>query len=167
MAKAKETRVYILKVTLADAKRIWRRIAIRGDQTLGTLHEAIFEAFDRYDPHLYSFYFPRPGSRGRERRRDAAEYTHPYVLEDHPFGGRGLRDAEATKLDELGLEKGQSFEYLFDFGDSWEHLIIVEQTDGEVERGRYPRIVEKRGESPPQYPDADEDEGKWCWQCRA
>ena len=110
MAKARETKVYILKVALTDAKRIWRRIAIRGDQTLGTLHEAIFQAFDRYDPHLYSFYFPRPGIRGRARLRDAVAYTHPYVLEDHPFGGRGLRDAEATKIDELRLEKGQSFE---------------------------------------------------------
>ena len=158
--KANETKVYILKVALTDAKRIWRRIAIRGDQTFGTLHEVIFGAFDRYDPHLYSFYFPRPGSRGRGRLRDAAEYTHPYALKDHPFGDRGVRDAEATKLDDLKLEKGQSFDYLFDFGDSWEHLITVEQTDGPVERGRYPRVVEKRGDSPPQYPDLDEDEGE-------
>ncbi len=158
MAKAKETKVYIFKVALADAKRIWRRIAIRGDQSLEKLHEAIFEAFDRYDPHLYSFYFPKPGGRGRERLRDATEYTHPYVLEDHPFGGRGLRNAAVTKIEELKLEKGQRFDYLFDFGDSWEHLITVEQTNGVVERGRYPRIVEKRGESPPQYPGLDEDE---------
>ncbi len=158
MAKAKETKVYIFKVALTDARRIWRRIAIRGDQTLEKLHKAIFEAFDRYDPHLYSFYFPKPGVRGRERLRDAVEYTHPYVLEDHPFGGRGLRNAAATKIEELKLEKGQSFDYLFDFGDSWEHLITVEQTDALVERGRYPRIVEKRGESPPQYPELDEDE---------
>ena len=73
MAKAKDTKVYIFKVALTDAKRIWRRIAIRGDQTLEKLHETIFEAFDRYDPHLYSFYFPKSGGRGREQLRDAAE----------------------------------------------------------------------------------------------
>ena len=158
MPKAKETKVYIFKVALADAKRIWRRIAIRGDQTLEKLHRAIFKAFDRFDPHLYSFYFPKPGARGRERLRNAAEYTHPDVREDNPFNDRELYNAAATKIDELKLEKGQSFDYLFDFGDSWEHVITVEETDGRVERGRYPRIVEKRGESPPQYPDLDEDE---------
>jgi hypothetical protein len=158
MPKAKETKVYIFKVALADAKRIWRRIAIRGDQTLEKLHRAIFEAFDRFDPHLYSFYFPKPGARGRKRLRNAAEYTHPYVLEDNPFDDRELYNAAATKIDDLKLEKGQSFDYLFDFGDSWEHVLTVEETDGKVERGRYPRIVEKRGESPPQYPDLDEDE---------
>ncbi len=33
-------------VTLRD-KKIWRRIAIRGNQTLDDLHETIFDAFDR------------------------------------------------------------------------------------------------------------------------
>jgi hypothetical protein len=158
MTKAKETKVYIFKVALTDAKRIWRRIAIRGDQTLDKFHRTIFEAFDRFDPHLYSFYFPKPGIRGRERLRNATEYTHPYVLEERPFDDRELHNAATTKIEELNLEKGQSFDYLFDFGDSWEHVITVEETDSKVERGRYPRILEKRGESPPQYPEPDEDE---------
>lgn len=109
MTEAKETKVYIFKVALTDAKRIWRRIAMRGDQTLEKLHRAIFEAFDRHDSHLYSFYFPKPGARGRARLRDAAEYTHPYVLEDNPFDDRELNNAATTKIHELNLEKGQNF----------------------------------------------------------
>lgn len=157
MTKVKVTRVYILKVALRNAKGIWRRIAIRGDQTLEMLHRIIFEAFDRYDEHLYSFYFPRPGARRQGRRFDATEYTDPRGLEDIPVD-RDLYNAATVTIGELKLEKGQSFDYLFDFGDSWEHLITVEETDGRVEDGRYPRILEKRRESPPQYPDLDEDE---------
>jgi hypothetical protein len=160
MTKAKVTKVYVLKVALVDSKRIWRRIAIRGDQTLDKFHRTIFEAFDRFDPHLYSFYFPKPSPRGRERLRDATEYTHPYMLEERPFDDRELHNAAAIKIDDLKLEKGQRFDYLFDFGDSWQHEITVEQTDGAVERGRYPRIQEKRGESPSQYSEPEEDEGE-------
>jgi hypothetical protein len=157
MAKATEKKVYILKVALAGRKRIWRRIAIRGNHTLGKLHDAIFDAFDREDYHLYSFYFPQPGSRGRARRRDATEYTHPFALEDDLFPDKSAQNAEMTKIDSLGLEIGQSFDYLFDFGDCWEHVITVEATDAPAEKGgRYPRILEKRGESPPQYPDPEE-----------
>src|SRR5438105_5003239 len=36
---------------------ISRTIQIRGDQTLEDLHEAIFDAFDREDEHLYEFQF--------------------------------------------------------------------------------------------------------------
>ena len=90
ITKSTEKKVYLLKVTLTGAKDIWRRIAIRGNHTLGTLHEAIFRAFDRDDFHLYSFYFSQPGSRGQARRRDAQEYTHPFVLEGDPFAGKDV-----------------------------------------------------------------------------
>jgi len=55
--------VYVLKVALCGSKGIWRRIAMLPAQTLDDLHEAIFTAFDRYDEHLYSFFFPTSQSR--------------------------------------------------------------------------------------------------------
>ena len=38
-------------------KVISRVIEIRGDQTLEQLHRAIFNAYDRWDEHLYEFQF--------------------------------------------------------------------------------------------------------------
>ncbi|HZZ29125.1 MAG TPA: plasmid pRiA4b ORF-3 family protein [Pirellulales bacterium] len=160
MAK-KTAPIYVVKVALKDAKKIWRRIALRGNQTLDDLHEAIYDAFDRYDEHLYSFFFPPEGSRsrGRNRLRDAVEYAHPYMVEDPgPFRDEPLLDASQTRIDSLGLSKGQRFEYLFDWGDEWWHELTVEEVDAKPERGRYPKIVEKHGESPPQYPDLEECE---------
>jgi hypothetical protein len=52
-------KVFIFKVALQGDEDIWRRIAVREDQTLDDLHRAIVEAFDRDDDHLYSFYVPR------------------------------------------------------------------------------------------------------------
>jgi len=150
-----KARVYVFKVALAGQKRLWRRIAIRSDQTLDQLHAAIYEAFDRWDEHLYSFYFPKPGRRGRARFRDAEEYTHPFNCEDPGPLGWKPRNAAKTQIRRLRLKPGQTFDYLFDFGDQWMHEITVEATDGVPEKGRYPRILERHGESPEQYPDPE------------
>src|SRR5581483_1046862 len=57
--------LYVLKVFLTGGpisakfanKEVSRTIEIRGDQTLAQLHNAIFQAFDRWDEHLYEFQF--------------------------------------------------------------------------------------------------------------
>jgi hypothetical protein len=154
--------VFVFKVALAGRKSIWRKIAIRGDQTLDDLHEAIYDAFDRDDEHLYSFYFPRPGAKKSRRltMRDGVEYASSFTCEDPgPFSDPGPRDAAETKLDSLKLKPEQVFYYLFDYGDEWWHEITVEEVDAEEEEGKYPRVLQTRGASPPQYPDMeDEDE---------
>jgi Plasmid pRiA4b ORF-3-like protein len=48
------------------------------------------------------------------------------------------------------LKKGQVFYYLFDFGDEWWHEITVEEIEANAEKGRYPRVLEQKGKSPPQ-----------------
>lgn len=154
--------VCIFKVALQGDKKIWRRVAVRRSQTLDHLHEVIYKAFDRYDPHLYSFYFPPPGAKGQAAVKWAKEYTSPIELEPiyHQDMGKMPGNAARTKLSSLDLEPGQSFLYLFDFGDSWWHTVAVEDTFALAEPGRYPRVLEKRGESPPQYeplPDEEDD----------
>ena len=150
--------VFVFKVALQAQKKIWRRIALRSDQTLNDFHDCIFDAFDRYDEHLYSFYLPPPGSKGRRAMMDALEYTSPITLEEPgPFVWTEAQDAGQTTIGSMGLEPKRQLRYLFDFGDDWWHGITVEQIDGAPDNGEYPRVVEGRGDSPPQYPDLDED----------
>ncbi|MFA5866244.1 MAG: plasmid pRiA4b ORF-3 family protein [Phycisphaerae bacterium] len=155
----KNESISVFKVTLEGNKKLWRRIAIQGNQTLDDLHEAIFSAFDRDEEHLYSFYFPKPGRSGRAALRDAAEYACPYNCKDQDIAalpGESPRNAEKAKIGALKLRTGQKFKYLFDFGDSWWHEITVETADAPAEEGKYPRILERHGESPQQYPDSEE-----------
>jgi hypothetical protein len=158
MAKKKSNKIYEIKVKLKHAKKIWRLIAIRGDQTLDDLHNAIFNAFDRYDEHLYSFYLLEPGAKGRRRRDGALEFTHPYNFEGGDFfQDESVSNAAEVTIDDLNLEKGQVLEYVFDFGDNWEHEINVVRIEESAERKGYPRLLKQEGESPPQYPDSEDD----------
>lgn len=159
--------LYILKVALSHSKRVWRKIAILSDQTLDNLHETIFVAFDRYDPHMYSFYLTKKGNRSRTRFAEAPEYTHPYNFEESEtnfgfgFSRKKMYDASKTKISDLKLKEKSKFEYLFDFGDEWLHEVTIEKIEDEFKKAKYPQILKKNGESPPQYPDYDEDEEEY------
>jgi hypothetical protein len=149
--------VFIFKVALAGRKSIWRKIAVKGNQTLDDLHGVIFDAFDRYDDHLYSFFFPLKAGKITPRNiyHESTEYTSPHTLE---FGGDdGQKDAAKAKFISLKLKKKQVFYYLFDFGDEWWREITGEEVDAKEEKRKYPCIIEKKGNSPPQYPDYDGD----------
>ena len=154
--------VYVLKVSLAHSKEIWRNIAIREGQTLHNLHNIIFEAFDRYDEHMYSFLFPHSPQKKylnvRKIYQSSDEYTHPYACEDQgPFASEGQNASKAT-IESLNLDEGQVFYYLFDFGDEWWHEITVEKMDETADDGDYPRVVERKGESPEQYDYPDDED---------
>ena len=154
--------VVVFKVALTGDKTIWRRIAIRSDQTLDDLHAAIFDAYDRFDEHLYSFHLqPLYARRGPDFNRGNVEYTSPVHIEEaRSYAEHKIHDAAKTRIADLSPQPGDKLYYLFDFGDSWWHELTVEQTDGKMQYGRaYPFIMEKHGVSPPQYPEPEEAEG--------
>jgi len=140
-------KLYTFKIALKDEPSIWRTIEMKGNQTLDKLHQAIFSAFDRFDPHLYSFFL------GKDIRDTSQEYT---LLDEAKWSE--AKSAVSARVDNLMLRKGQKFSYLFDFGDEWWHTINVVSIKDDTPKGRFPRIIERHGESPPQYPDYDDEE---------
>jgi hypothetical protein len=72
--------------------------------------------------------------------------------------GEETSNAAVTSIESLKLNEKQKLYYLFDFGDDWWHEISVEQVDGNADEGKYPKIIERKGESPPQYQYEDEEE---------
>ncbi len=148
--------VYLMAGPISDEfedKIISRTIQIRGDQTLADLHKAIFKAFDRFDSHLYEFNL----GEGPDDRTAIYSLPMPPEVVLPGFEDDMTGDARITTIDSLGLEVGRAFGYLFDFGDEWLHQINVTAIEEAPEKGRYPKIIEKVGKSPPQYPDEDED----------
>lgn len=148
--------VYVLRADLIGFRGVRRTIAVRADQTLVDVHDALQSAFGWDDDHLYSFWL-----KGTFWARDGSEYTHPFHAEQpNPLGpfaiGPAPRSATA-RLDRLRLSKGQRIAYLFDFGDEWRVTLTVRDvtTDDGLS---YPRLVEATGEAPPQYPEYDDEE---------
>lgn len=66
------------------------------------------------------------------------------------------RDVAKTQLKDLKLRKGKRFLYLFDYGDEWHFNVKVSESAKPAEDDkRYPRVVDKKGTPPPQYPEWD------------
>lgn len=124
---------YLFKVKLSSS--CWRKLQCSSNHTLLDLHNLIQEAFNFDDDHLYAFYMD--GKRfGKSYYNSPMDFRGPYVDEIN-LGG-------------LNLDEGQSFLYLFDFGDEWtfdvQVVAIIEGEDFSK-----PQIVEGFGEAPEQY----------------
>lgn len=135
-------------------KVVQRDIEIRGDQTLEQLHQAIFQAYDRSDEHLYEFQFGKRPFDPAGPNIGIAD-SSPFALPQR--NATATRDARTTKLDDLKLTLHKAFGYWFDFGDNWYHQVQVERIERSIPTVDYPRIIKRIGKSPPQY-DNDEDE---------
>ena len=109
-------RLIHLKVTLLGTEPpIWRRLVLSGSHPLSHLHYAIQEAMGWWDAHLHVF---RIGGRA---------YSAPDMQVS------GARDSRRTWLHQV-LHEGMGFIYQYDFGDSWEHEIVVEKVVGTSEK---------------------------------
>ena len=128
---------------------ISRTIQIRGDQTLEDLHDAIFDAFDRFDEHMYEFQLGKGPNDPKGKR-----YVLPIAFDPHEPNVAG--NTAETTIESIGLKVKQAFGYWFDFGDDWWHQIKVAAIDDKVPTGKYPKVVKRVGKSPPQYADAED-----------
>jgi Plasmid pRiA4b ORF-3-like protein len=116
-AKKKKTRansIYQLKITLRGTEPpIWRRVQTPGEIALAALHDIIQTAMGWTDSHLHCF-----------RTRDAT-YSSP-----DPGGDFEDSDDESeldVRLDEACPRVKTKMIYEYDFGDSWEHEVVVEK----------------------------------------
>ncbi|WP_089718291.1 IS1096 element passenger TnpR family protein [Candidatus Entotheonella palauensis] len=153
---AKSNQVYTVKVFLTagpveafEDEEISREILLLGHHTLHDLHQAIFDAFEREEEHLYEFNL---GASPQDRSR-LYFYSGGWNDDDEDTG-----DPTTAVFDELDLSEGQYFGYIFDMGDEWEHVIEVISIKSGPGKGKYPRMGKKIGAAPPQYPDDDEDD---------
>jgi Plasmid pRiA4b ORF-3-like protein len=132
---------------------ISRTILIRGDQTLADLHHAIFQAYGRWEEHLYEFQFGKWPMDPKALRYVLPSAFKVQSAKDKPPAGR----VDLTTIESLRLEVDDRFGYWFDFGEDWWHQINVENITPAAPKGTYPIVIKRRGENPPQYPPEGED----------
>lgn len=131
-----EERFYLLRVSLRDIDpEIWRRFMVPGSITLDRLHDVLQIVMGWQDCHIHQFTIARKN------------YTeHP----DRDYPEIGAWEGEFRLLD-LVRQKGRSFNYLYDFGDGWEHEVQVENSRYYPRDIRYPLwCLEGQGACPPE-----------------
>jgi len=151
-------KLYRFRVSIFGITGVYRIIEASGNCTFDDLHDAIFEAFDRYDPHLYSFFITRKDTQSMPVIMQAPVITHPANVEGEREFGNAVQAADETPIAAADLQEKDVIHYWFDFGDDWWHRIRVETITQKQSRSRHLQIVKSVGDSPPQYADYDDDD---------
>ncbi len=150
-------RVYQFRVSIIGIPKLYRVIEASENCTFDDLHNTIFDAFDRYDAHLYSFFITKTDTNNLQSVWDAPEITHSGNTEDFMGFGKKKMSTAKTKIGDAGLDEKDVFHYLFDFGDDWWHRIRVQSIEETKGNRKSIRLIKSIGESPPQYPEYDDD----------
>ena len=103
--------VYAIKVTLlGTSPPVWRRILVPRDITLQNLHRTLQTVMGWTNSHL-----------------------HQFVLRTQRFSdprsrvGTKVANENGTRLGELIWAAGASLLYEYDFGDGWQHELLLEE----------------------------------------
>jgi hypothetical protein len=125
---ARPFEIYQIKVTLRGSQPlIWRRVLVSGDTTLARFHRILQCVMGWEDAHLHRFTI--------ERKRYG-------VADEENVGPRKTTDERKYKLRDVVPSESSAFTYLYDFGDNWEHIVVVETTLPLKEGVSYPLCLD-------------------------
>jgi hypothetical protein len=136
LKEEKQSKICQLKITLRDIRPpVWRRVQVPSDITLAKLHRIIQVAMGWYDSHLHQFIV------------GGKYYGVPSIDE---FSELDLKDERKARLNHVLSKSKQKIVYEYDFGDGWEHEILLEQILPPEPGVRYPRCIAGARACPPE-----------------
>lgn len=125
--------IFQVRITLAGVRPpVWRRVLVPGGYTLDRLHRVVQHAMGWRDCHLHCF------------EVDGTQYGT-----FDPEDGQPLGDELDARLDAV-VGKGGRLRYTYDFGDWWEHDLVVEDVLTADPDGRYPLCLDGERACPPE-----------------
>src|SRR5689334_593562 len=129
-----KTKVFELEIVLEEVHPpVRRRVQVPGEVSLAVLHEVVQAAMGWTNSHLHEFEIA-----GRR-----------YGMPDPDGDDQDVIDEAKSKLSRL-VKPGDRFAYVYDFGDSWNHQILVAEIHSPEPGVRYPRCVSGQGACPPE-----------------
>jgi hypothetical protein len=136
-----QAQIYQVKVGLRGAKPpIWRRLLVPAEVRLAEMHDVIQAAFGWDDSHLHVF-------------------ETPYGDFGHVDQELGHQAEDPVTLEQVAALAGSRIRYTYDFGDGWEHEILVEKLLDRDPDLAYPRCTGGRRAAPP-----DDCGGIWGYE---
>jgi len=136
-------RNYKLNIRLLGVEPyIWRQISVPGTISLDRLHDVIQIVMGWQDEHLYCF--------------NIAGNQYSETFED-------CKNSVTSRLSDLLNKIGSSFEYVYDFGDNWQHLISIEDTDYPTHESGVPIVcIDGSNDCPPESVGGVEGYHRYC-----
>lgn len=136
--KAVPKTVYQLKVSLKGIRPpIWRRIQVLGSTTLQELHFIVQAVMGWENAHLHQFTI------------DGIDYGQP-VPDPIPGLDSDIRNEKTFTLAQVVTGEKFKFLYVYDFGDDWEHEILVEKVLPLDPKVSYPVCLKGKRACPPE-----------------
>jgi hypothetical protein len=132
--------VFVFKVWLG---KIWRRLAAPDTATLADLSSAILDSVRFDEDHLYRFTIQGPTG--------APIYIDGPVADEDPWADETILPAWAVRVGQLPVEVGASIDYLFDWGDSWNFRLVLEDVRPTDPRLKRIKKLDAAGKAPKQY----------------
>ena len=128
------TSIYQLKVTLRDSHpAVWRRIQVADTILLPHLHGILQLAMGWTNSHLHLF------------QAGKKSYAEPSPDDFYP-----VIDYRSVRLHQIAPAVNDCFVYIYDYGDSWEHDVVVEEILQAEKDTRYPRCLDGQRACPPE-----------------
>lgn len=133
---AAKAKIYQFKITLKGIRPpIWRQFQVNSHIRFLDLHRIIQGVMGWEDAHLHQFSV------------DGYLLTDGITLKETGSGGG---DVAKSWLDALVAEEEQKFVYEYDFGDSWEHEVVLEKILEPEAGATYPRCLAGKRACPPE-----------------
>lgn len=131
------TKILQLRIDIAGAKPpIWRRVLIPDTLTYQSFHYLIQDLFDWEDAHLYDF------------KTRSGIYTEPDDVDELSLFANENKNAADFVIGEDLIELGDTITYTYDFGDNWEHKIVLEEIKKFDENEVYPKCIKGKNSGP-------------------
>ena len=125
-----EKKIYQFKITLKGVKpSIWRRIQVPENYNFENLSDAILSAMGWYGTHLHSFTMKNPITGEKEEIGEKSEDNEDCISE------------RRAKIRDYFIDNKSKAEYLYDFGDCWEHVVQLMKILPADPKKEYPRCV--------------------------
>jgi hypothetical protein len=129
-------KIYQIQITLKGSKpRIWRRLLVKADTSLYDFHRIIQVSMGWYDAHLHQFV-------------KGNNYYADIISEDD--GWEDAIDYDGMVISDLLKNEKDKIIYEYDFGDNWEHQIILEKILELDEEKTYPCCIKGKMNCPPE-----------------
>jgi hypothetical protein len=141
---------FVLRAALEGEPSIYRDIEIEPSKSLYVLARSIVKAFGFDFDHAFGFYS------GLTPARLMKAYPRYELFADMGDADAGVLGVKKTVISQAFPALGHTMVFLFDYGDEWHFRVKLKATGTKLAKVRYPRVIETRGDAPPQYPDTDD-----------